>query len=280
MPLLPSSKKGLGAKIEGDKQLASPTYALEKLALGAAPSIPEFSLERFIPKVDGKPAILNQGATSSCVAHAFCAGLHIMETRAGLPFVPASRLFAYYNARREAGDRIITDSGTYLRTCASGLRHLGVPDEKHWEFSEFSFLVNMRPGFDAVRYAHPRAGGKYVKIYQRELERIDAIKTALYAGLPVAFGTTVGESFLENTGTPYIKRDSGRIAGGHAMLIIGWETEANEVWFRVLNSWGSTWRDGGLCWMHQDRIASILSDDFHVIYGWNRLQQLIVASTP
>jgi len=242
---------------------------------GAPDMLRTFSLEDSIPREHGEKVILNQGATSSCVAHAFVAGIHIAETRAGLPYVPCSRLFAYYNARREMKEqRFVLDNGTYLRTCAAALAHFGVPDEGHWPFSEFTLIVNKRPSFDAMRWAHPRAGGNYVKIYPPGDMRLDAIKSALHAGHPVAFGTLVTQSFLSNKGPARIKElDTSALAGGHAMLIIGWEVVEGETWFRVLNSWGPKWRDGGLCWFHQDLIAAASADDFHVIYGWNRIAQ-------
>jgi C1A family cysteine protease len=272
MPLLPSKRKGLGAKIEGPSQ--TKTYALDHLGLGKVPyGLDEYSLEKFIPKVDGQMVVLNQGATSSCVAHAFVAAIHIAETRAGLPYVPCSRLFAYYNSRKEEGASVITDDGTFLRTCAAGLRHFGLPDEKEWPFSEFTFKVNRRPSYTAYRIAQPRANGQYAKIYQTGVERIAAIKQAIFAGHAVTFGTLVSESFLDNYGDTFIVDDKlSPIAGGHAMCIIGWKRDAGGTWLRVLNSWGTRWRDAGLCWMHEDIIGGAKSDDFHIILGWNRLK--------
>lgn len=277
MPIFPSRRKGLGAKIEGKAQ--STTYALERLSLPSVPSgVTEFSLERFIPVVRGVQLILDQGATSSCVAHAFVQGIHIAEERAGLSFMPCSRLFAYYNARKEQGEKYVTDDGTYLRTCAAGLRHLGLPDEQFWPFSEFTLKVNKRPAFTAYRQAQPRSGGQYVKIYQDGIPRLDAVCSALYAGHTVAFGTLVPESFLDMDGDPNIVADpNSRLAGGHAMAIIGWKTVNGVRWFRVVNSWGLRWRDHGKCWFHESLIANQMADDFHVVLGWNRLLQAKVS---
>jgi len=272
MPIFPSKRKGLGAIIEGDK--AVETLPFSTMRLPSAPVAAEFTLEQFIPTVHDRQLVLDQGATSSCVAHAFIAGIHIAETRAGLPFVSCSRLFAYYNARKAMGPGMVTDSGTYLRTCAQGLTSIGVPDESHWPFSEFTLTVNRRPDFDAVRWAHPRAGGKFVKIYTAGVQRLDAIKTSLFAGHAVAFGTAVRESFLDNNASAHIVKDTSPVVGGHAMLIIGWKTDAHGVtWFRVLNSWGEPWRDRGRCWFHHELIADRAADDFHVVYGWKRIQE-------
>lgn len=274
MPVLPSRKRGLGCLIEGPKQTL--THSFDQLRLAPAGEVREISLEQYIPKVDGRPLILNQGATSSCVAHAFVGAIHIMETRAALPFIPCSRLYAYYHARREedGAGPLVFDYGTYLRTCASGLRKFGVPDEAHWPFSEFSLTVNKRPSFAAMAKAHPRQGGKYVKLYQMNQMLTDAICAALAAGYPVTFGTRVGVSFLDDRASPFIKvpPNDEQVAGNHAMCIVGaMRDEGQQLWFRVLNSWGSSWRDRGLCWMSQDYIEWGFSNDFHAIYGWQRL---------
>jgi len=44
-------------------------------------------------------------------------------------------------------------------------------------------------------------------------------------------------------------------------------------WFRVLNSWSSRWRDGGLCWLHESIVTSPETDDLHIIHGWNRIAE-------
>lgn len=275
MPLLPSNRKGLGAIIEGTKWSVVDTKPISTMGLaGVLPNLPEFSLEEYLPVENGRQVVLDQGATNSCVAHAFAACIHIAESRIGLPYVPCSRLFAYYNARKAMDTGMVIDTGTFLRTCAAGLCALGVPDEKHWPFSQFTFKVNRRPDFNAMRWAHPRAGGKYVKIFTTGSTRLDSIKAALFSGHAVAFGTQVRQNFLENNASAHIIPSASPIVGGHAMAIIGWKTDVQNVtWFRVLNSWGEKWRDRGRCWFRQDLVMDADADDFHVIYGWKRLQE-------
>jgi hypothetical protein len=273
MPLLPSSKRGLGFRPDPLKN-GSPSFA--KMGVAAASDVTAFSLEGSIPVVNGRRLILDQGSTSSCVAHAFVAALHIVEQRAGLAHIPASRLYVYYHARREEGrGSIVFDNGTYLRTCAEGLAKFGVPDERWWPFSTFSLTVNKRPKYEAISEAHPRQGGKYARIYEYDADRSQAIKSALVAGHPVCFGTLVSKSFLDSRGGAYVElpRAADPIVGGHAMTIVGWETRDKRTWYRVLNSWGPDWRDGGLCWMAEDYVTSVNTTDLHVIHGWERLRE-------
>lgn len=275
MPFLPSRKHGLGAKIDGPDVRGTPSFAL--LRLPVASDLTEFSLEEHVPTVDGWRVVLDQGATSSCVAHAFVAGIHIREKIAGLPFMNASRLYAYYHSRREEGSGpMVFDQGTYLRTCAIGLAKFGVPDEVYWPFSTFSPVVNKRPTYASMSEAHPRMGGKYARIYEMLAGRSDAIKSALVAGCPVAFGTAVAHSFMDNGGPLNVDKPGAfdKIAGNHAMLIVGWKTVQGKTWWRVQNSWGRNWRDEGFVWLSDSYIVWEQTQDLHIIYGWKRLQEV------
>jgi hypothetical protein len=276
MPLLPSSKKGFGYRPDPQAHL-SPDFM--RLGLSPAGELSEFSLEQYIPNVGGRKVILDQGATSSCVAHAFLHAIYIAEQRAGLPFMRSSVLYIYYHARRQERptDWVVFDQGTYLRTCADGLNKYGVCPEEFWSFSENTLKVNRRPKYQALTEGHPRAGGRYARIFETGDDRVRAVKAALVGGHAVAFGTLVADSFLDSRGALSVAKplSTERIAGGHAMTIIGWEVMDGETWFRVLNSWGDHWRDGGMVLMHQDYITWDYTNDLHVVYGWRRLQEAV-----
>lgn len=269
MAILSKARKGLGLIFE--EGTPRTTFGLDRLGMTLHAAPQEFSHEQDIPIVDGKPFVFDQQSTSSCVSNAFLHGVILKESRLGLPFEEPARLFPYYNARFEHGAQMI-DGGTYLFALASALVKAGCPPEKMWSFSTRAGKVNRRPNFRALRYAHPRKGGQYVRIYENGTERIAAIQQALMNGHDVAFGTRLGVSFLENRGSAFIEKPdfSEEIAGNHAMLIIGWAWFNGRLYFRVLNSWGRGWRDGGLCWMSAEYIAWALTRDLHIIHGWNR----------
>lgn len=72
-------------------------------------------------------------------------------------------------------------------------------------------------------------------------QNVDAIKAAVYENpIPAAFN--VYEDFFYYTGGVYNYVD-GDYAGGHAILIIGWDD--NEPCFIVKNSWGEGWGENG-----------------------------------
>lgn len=81
---------------------------------------------------------------------------------------------------------------------------------------------------------------------------IQALKTAIAAGMPVVFGMAVGASFF-NTGAdgkvpprPVGEPDEG----GHCMYVVGYNPYA----VMVVNSWGAGWGDHGYCYMPWDYV--------------------------
>lgn len=273
MALIPSkTRKGLGLKFEEGEPT---TFGLERMDLGGQLAPRSFlSHELDIPTVDGKPFIFDQQATSTCVVNTFDHAIILKESRLGLPFDEPSRLFPYWVSREAHGAQWF-DSGTFLYTAADAYRKMGCPSEKYWKWGQFSGRVNRRPDFRAMRMAHPRRDGKYVRIYETGQDRIQAVQQAIMSGNDVAFGTRLGQSFLSARGSAIIDPPpvTEKIAGNHAMLIIGWMYLDGKLYFRVLNSWGRNWRDGGLCWMSADYIMANYTRDLHVVYGWNRLRE-------
>jgi Papain family cysteine protease len=225
--------------------------------------------------------VLDQGSTQACVAHALAQAISVAEAHVGVHIALPSRLFIYYNSRRQHDDSLLlSDAGTYLRSAAAGLQKLGAPPESEWEFSDSILRVNRRPKFDAYMRAHSRRGGGYYRISGQGASRVQAIKTALCAGLPVAFGTSVSESFLEAHGGVIVDRPTSteRLVGGHAMTIIGYESSPDRsTLFEVVNSWGPGWRDHGFCKLTENYIVWPFTSDLWCVRGWEAVRD---AKTP
>jgi C1A family cysteine protease len=240
---------------------------IDVLALSTTDLPAEVSLAPYVSEV------FDQGSTSSCVSNAIAGAIGILECKAEMPYKPVSRLFAYYNSRRlHNGHK--SDSGTYIRTCLKMMTKLGIPDEEHWNFSTAFWKVNRRPPWNSYMMAHPRKDGTYCRIYDVGERRVLAIKAALAASLPVVFGTKVSRSYLESEGPTEVSRPSivDEIAGGHAQVIVGYEdTESDGTRFRILNSWGDDWRDGGFIWMSEDYLTWDATRDLQIIKGWSSL---------
>lgn len=82
--------------------------------------------------------------------------------------------------------------------------------------------------------------------------RVNTVRKALAEGYPVVHCFTVVKSFYK---APRVWRsqpsDGGAEGqhGRHAMLIVGYDDDLEGGCFRVLNSWGPNWADGGYVWI-------------------------------
>jgi hypothetical protein len=82
--------------------------------------------------------------------------------------------------------------------------------------------------------------------------RVNTVRKAIAEGYPVVHCFTVVKSFYK---APRVWRsqptDGGAEGqhGRHAMLIVGYDDELEGGCFRVLNSWGPKWADGGFVWI-------------------------------
>ncbi len=251
-------------------------WDIDKMGLASAPqgagghSLMEFEGE-----------IYNQGRSNSCVGQAIGGAIHNVENQAaarGVDIVPAKPavLCIYYPSRVEHEGRRVTDNGTYLRTAASALFKLGCPNDSEWPFSDRTAKVNRRPRMGATMRGMGRRGGEYYRILEAGDGRITAIKAALHAGHPVCFGTRVNNAFLSSNGPSLIEIPGGigDFAGGHAMVIVAYKhTDPAGTLFKVRNSWGTGWRDGGYAWLTEEYIRWFQSNDFQVIVGWDLIKE-------
>lgn len=223
---------------------------------------------RILTLAQEQQLVIDQGATNSCVAHAFTSAIMAREILAGRPAVRASRTFVYWNGRALAGiqDR---DLGSHPRMVAKGLERFGAPDEDVWPFRPGLLgNINRQPTWPAYSRAHPRRLGLYARIFERDDARVLAVRAALAAGYPVEFGALVSTKIFAASGPHEIEQPApgDEIAGGHSMLCLGYRTAPDgRIWFRVLNSWGRDWRDVGLCWVSADYIASAIVFDLWIV---------------
>ncbi len=86
---------------------------------------------------------------------------------------------------------------------------------------------------------------------------VNAIKAKLAEKRPLVFGAIVTESFGRWRESGVMRNSSildGTILGGHAMTIVGYDDALNA--FRIVNSWGKAWGDGGYAWVDYDLITN------------------------
>lgn len=223
--------------------------------------------------VDVDPVIYEQGYTGSCVAQAAAAGARMVMALHGNgreAEIPApSRRWIYREARATHGDEG-QDVGTYGSAALHVMRVQGWPAEHNMPWSDLASLdpndarrdawICEPPTVTARHHAIDQAGAiseHGIIGYGDEIE--DAIKRALVAGYPILCGgqVTVDWQALDDW-APCDMR--GGVAGGHAMLLVGYDEDG----YHLRNSWGAGWGVGGLGRVTRRVVRDVLRD-YHAI---------------
>jgi hypothetical protein len=108
----------------------------------------------------------------------------------------------------------------------------------------------------------------YYPIVELGAARIRAVRQALTEGHLVAFGTRVSERFCSEQPPALVEPPgpSDTIAGGHAMVWVGFEALPGErPRYRVLNSWGPGFGDGGYFWMSEEYVEWLFTSDLWIV---------------
>ena len=189
------------------------------------------------------PPVGSQGHQSSCVAWATSYGLRTYyENRlhggGSTPFSPA---FVYNILKRSTGN---CNSGTDIGNALDLMKRIGtVP------LSDFPYDASnctRQPGPDVAA----EAGAFRIRSWRRvDYKRLDDIKGQLFHGNPVVVGMRVNNAF-DHLRADDIYSAPNADGGGHAMVVVGYDDSRSA--FRLFNSWGRRWGDGGLGWVDYD----------------------------
>jgi hypothetical protein len=87
------------------------------------------------------------------------------------------------------------------------------------------------------------------------------VKSQLNAGLPIVIGATVDEGFKKASGKDYVWKETiGNPLGGHAMAVVGYDDDRGA--YKIINSWGTDWGDGGYGWISYDHFAKVVNEAY------------------
>ena len=133
---------------------------------------------------------------------------------------------------------------------------MGFCPESAWPYDVSKFAV--KPPAEAVWAAYDQRGKVDTNYHRIDTVTGSALlkvmKQALTAGYLFNFGTPVTEAFCSGqAGTtpnnPAMPPTDGQdIAGGHSMAVCGYDDTVAKPFFRVVNSWGKDFGDGGFCY--------------------------------
>lgn len=211
--------------------------------------------------------IEDQGALSSCTAHAVVGLVEYYERRAFGKHIDASRLFVYKTTRNLLhwqGDR-----GAYVRSALKALVLFGVPPEEYWAYVPGQ-LDDEPPAFC---YAY---GQNYQTIDYYRLDPsgtspddvLAKVKQMLASGYPAAFGFTVYQSIrdADKTGEIPYPADNDAAEGGHAVMAAGYDDSRKigkqKGALLIRNSWGKQWGEQGYGWLPYAYMEAGLAVDF------------------
>ena len=194
--------------------------------------------------------VFDQGDLHSCTANVVCAAYQLLLQKQAKKHVhynfKASRLFVYYNSRSCNPD-IRTDAGASMRNTLKTMNRLGVCHESFWPYDILKFA------HQPSNAARADAVGNSISKYERLTQDLHQLRACLNEGYPFAFGFAVYDTFeleMENDGLMPMPTDEETHSGAteiHGVLAVGYND--NTKCFTILNSWGSSFGDGGYFYM-------------------------------
>lgn len=262
--LKPASGDGEAARDQGERRMSAETTMATEVAFrsggqtvrlggyqrdlprpAAAEVVTDRTVETLPPSVDLRAhctAVEDQKALGSCTANAAVGALEYHRKKNGLDPSDLSRLFVYYNTRRLKGC-IDQDSGATIAESMAAVLAYGAPRSDLWPYEDGARWKDAPPQAvyedatlnEAVQYARVSPGA--------------GVLGALAAGFPVCFGIFLPKIAYDVAGqtgaAPELSEEqwNGEQAGGHAMLIVGYDLLRRL--YLVRNSWGAGYGDGG-----------------------------------
>lgn len=215
-------------------------WVLESIVNYTGELEPEYSCSKYLGKV------LNQGEYPTCAAHsAVC--IKQYQEKKDIDYKNSfSTMFVYNNRTNQDSD------GMYGRDVMNILYKYGVCKK-----SMLKYGVMMKPE-EIPRECYEHAKNFKIKGYAK-INTIKGVKIALKLYGPCYISVPTYNTGIMMWKPQYRGQKS---TGGHAMTIIGYNTEG----FIIRNSWGKTWGDKGHCTFpyedfgHQWEIWTLVDD--------------------
>lgn len=207
------------------------------------------------------PEVYDQGRVGSCTGNS-SAITGLFQSRLQGREISPSRLMLYYDARVIIGEEEY-DNGAYIRDIFKSWAKLGVAPESLWPYNESK--VTVRPSPKAYAEGLKTLATAYHALDNSNLEEL---KSCIALGHPFVLGFNVYHSFMYGNwkDTMPMPTPKEAIVGGHAVCAVGYD-DARQA-FRIKNSWGTDWKDGGHFWMPYAFITNTsYCDDFWMLEG-------------
>lgn len=97
-------------------------------------------------------------------------------------------------------------------------------------------------------YSHPYRISSWAYIENAtSIPSVSAIKREIYYRGPIAAAVCVGAQFQQYRGGVFSTNETCQNSANHGIILVGWD-DSRQVW-RLRNSWGTEWGEGGYMWI-------------------------------
>ena len=201
----------------------------------------------------------NQGAQNSCVGWSVGYGMKTYNEK-------SSRNWDIVNGNQIVEQHVFSpayiynqinkgnDNGAFFADAFELLRTKGIAslEKDPYDPSDYTSKPDANADNEAKNY----------KIaWSKKIDKTDlqGLKSYLSKGYPVIIAISFDQEFQKREG-PAIITDMQVDASsmGHAMVLVGYDDGKKA--FKIMNSWGTAWRDGGYCWMSYDAFKKCIRE--------------------
>ncbi|MEZ4824930.1 MAG: C1 family peptidase [Bacteroidia bacterium] len=220
-----------------------------------------------ILKVDLKPYCpkpINQGPFSTCTGWSVGYAAHTIEHAIlneweGQTDKITENAFSAFFLYNQIKDTPGCTEGTYITKALELMRDKGNIFSKTFDADG----CEKEPEAGDFAVAQKYKIKDFRRLFDRDSpsrEKVSAVKQSLIDEKPVVIGMQLKQNFLDMRGSEWWFPDLGNsplLPMGHAMTVIGFDDTKGSAGgaFQLMNSWGTSWGDGGFFWVNYDDFA-------------------------
>lgn len=215
----------------------------------------EYPVSNNVDKTLPITPIKDQGSIGSCTAFA---GVSALETLIMLEhgIDDLSEQFAYSLNKLNDKWKGVSYSGSSVLAMAKVININGICHEKVCPYVKREYIT---PTEDMINDAIDRKAESEPVLFNQ-----GAFVSCLDNNMPIMISFQMFKNFYKPLDGGYINTLGYRKKGGHAVMIYGYETKNNKLYFLIKNSWGKDYGYQGTCKISSDVLLKVIKSAFVV----------------